>query len=565
MSPDVQMQWGVLVPLRDGIRLSATVYTPLAGTAPYPALFVMTPYVGQTYHDQALYFAAHGYAFLTVDVRGRGNSEGEFHPINEARDSHDVIEWLAAQSYCNGKVAMWGGSYSGYVQWAAIKELSARLTTIVPVAAPCRAVDSPMRNNIFAPYSIQWLTLVSGRTSQDKIFFENRAFWSGLFRRWYESGRSFKELDSFAGNPSALFQEWISHPQQGEYWDRYNPSAEEYGAVTIPVLTVTGIYDANQPGSLTHYREHMRNASTEARAKHYLVIGPWDHAGTRIPKAQFGGLCVGHASLLDVRKLHLDWYAWVMRGGPKPEFLQRSVAYYVMAADKWRYADSLDAITSHSMPLHLSSRGKTATDFLAGRLGTEPAGSGEPHQYVYDPRDLSRAELESGIDPDALTDQRMVRACVGKQLVYHSDPFENDTEVSGFCKLVAWLSIDQPDTDFRAWLYEIDPSGGSTLLTTDSMRARYRESLREAKLIRTADPLRYELDRFTFVSRLVRKGHRLRLVIGPINSIYSQRNYNGGGVVAEESMVDARPVTVRLFHDDRHASALYLPIGHPEV
>lgn len=565
MSSDVQMQWGVRVPLRNGIHLSATVYTPVAGYSPYPALFVMTPYVGQTYHDQALYFAAHGYAFLTVDVRGRGNSEGEFHPINEAHDSHDVIEWLAAQPYCNGKVGMWGGSYSGYVQWAATKELSQSLSTIVPVAAPCRGVDSPMRNNIFAPYSIQWLTLVSGRASQDKIFFENRVFWSALFRRWYRTGKPFRELDTFAGNPSALFQEWISHPQQGPYWDRYNPSAKEYGAVTIPILTITGAYDANQPGSLTHYREHMRNAPPGARAQHYLVIGPWDHAGTRVPKTEFGGIRVGPASLIDIRQLHLDWYAWVMRGGPKPKFLRSNVAYYVMVADKWRYADSLDAITSRSVPLYLSSLGNSPTVLNPGHLGAEPGDLGGPDQYVYDPHDMSHAELESGIDPDALTDQRMLHACAGKQLVYNSDPFERDTEVSGFCKLVAWLSIDQPDTDFRAWLYELDPEGGSTLLTMDSMRARYRESLRQARLILDTGPLRYELDRFTFVSRLVRRGHCLRLVIGPINSIYNERNYNAGGVVAEESMADARPATVRLFHDDQHVSVLYLPIGQPEA
>jgi uncharacterized protein len=97
------------------------------------------------------------------------------------------------------------------------------------------------------------------------------------------------------------------------------------------------------------------------------------------------------------------------------------------------------------------------------------------------------------------------------------------------------------------------------------MRARYREGLRTPKLITSAAPLLYDFQRFTFVSRTIRRGHRLRLVVAPlgrlIETTFSQKNYNGGGVVAEESVADARPVTVRLFHDSAHPSALYIPLG----
>src|SRR5690606_21049130 len=129
-----------------------------------------------------------------------------------------------------------------------------------------------------------------------------------------------------------------------------------------------------------------------------------------------------------------------------------------------------------------------------------------PDQYVYDPRDLSIAELETGIDTASLTDQRLIYGQRGKLLVYHSAPFERDTEISGFFKLSAWLAIDQPDTDFAVNVYEILPDGSSVLLTSDLKRARYRESLREAKLITTREPLKYDFDGFMFTSRLVRKG-----------------------------------------------------------
>ncbi|HEY2341233.1 MAG TPA: CocE/NonD family hydrolase C-terminal non-catalytic domain-containing protein, partial [Steroidobacteraceae bacterium] len=87
-------------------------------------------------------------------------------------------------------------------------------------------------------------------------------------------------------------------------------------------------------------------------------------------------------------------------------------------------------------------------------------------------------------------------------------PFEKDTEVSGFFKLTAWIAIDQPDTDFSVRLYEIREDGSAMLLTNEALRARYRESAREPKLIRTREPLRYDFERFTFVSQEVKKGSR---------------------------------------------------------
>ena len=62
---------------------------------------------------------------------------------------------------------------------------------------------------------------------------------------------------------------------------------------------------------------------------------------------------------------------------------------------------------------------------------------------------------------------------------------------------------------------------------------------------------------------MLRQGSRLRLVVGPVNSIYSQKNYNSGGDVSAESVRDARAVTVKLYHDRARPSALFVPIGQP--
>jgi putative CocE/NonD family hydrolase len=568
------MQWGVKIPLRDGVHLNATLYLPQAHEIPAPCVFTLTPYIGQRYHDQGMYFAAHGYPFLTIDVRGRGNSEGDFRPlIQEASDGYDVVEWLARQHYCNGQVAMWGCSYMGYAQWLTAKERPAHLATIVPGASPFPSIDFPMRNNISSTYIMQWLMLVAGRAAQDQIF-GNERFWRERVRQWLKSGTPFKQLDTFLENHSPTFQEWVAHPRPDDYWDRYNPTADDYARLSLPIMTITGIYDSDQPGALEHRRQHLKYTAAENRARHYLVIGPWDHAGTRAPQLEFCGIRVGPASLLDLAKLHLEWYAWTMRGGPKPSFLRKNVAYYVMGAETWRYADTLEAITAEHKRFYLDSTGSASHVFASGTLRNEP-GMGEADSYIYDPHDTSIAEVEAAatwplalrptFPTDDVRDQTLVFANEGKQLVYHSAPFESEAEISGFFNLSAWIAIDQPDTDLRATVHEIGFDGSSILLSSDCIRARWREGLREPKLITTKQPLRYDFEHFTFVSRRISEGSRLRLVLGPVHSIYFEKNYNSGGSVSEETMKDARAVTVKLFHDGSHPSALYVPLGHPEM
>jgi hypothetical protein len=236
-----------------------------------------------------------------------------------------------------------------------------------------------------------------------------------------------------------------------------------------------------------------------------------------------------------------------------------------MGAEEWRYAGSLEKVTAETKPLRLNSSGNPTQILNSGMLQAPESkrALAQPDHFVYDPRDVSTAELESHIDPNDLTDQRLLFAQEGRELIYHSDAFDRSTEVSGFFRLSAWIALDQPDTDLQAQIYEITANGRSILLTTDRIRARYRESLRVASLVTTRKPLLYEFNRFTFVSRQLAAGSRLRLVVGPINSIYTQKNYNSGKAVSDETLADARAVTVTLVHDPAHPSTLYVPLGQP--
>ena len=560
----VDFHWGVKIPLRDGVKLNATLYRPRGQAAPLPCVFTLTPYISGSYHDRGMYFAAHGYVFLTVDVRGRGNSEGQFTPLlQEARDGHDVVEWLAKQSYCDGKISMWGGSYAGYDQWATAKEFPPHLATIVPVASPYVGVDFPRRNNIAYPYDMQWLLLTAGRTGQEKIFGDD-AFWIDRFKQVYTQHLAFNTLDSVVGDPSPIFQGWVAHPAVDAYWDSYNPTAAQFAKIDLPILSITGQYDGDQPGAMRFYREHMAHASAHAKAQHYLIIGPWDHAGTRTPQAEMGGLKFGKASLLDLNDLHRQWYDWTMKSGSKPAFLKDRVAYYVLGegAEDWRYAPTLEAVTAQARPFYLDSHAGHANDvFDSGSLLPQTSASAQPDHYVYDPLDTSSLAVDSLNSPAYLTDQHWILQQSGKYLVYHTAPFPKAADIAGFFKLSAWIAIDQPDTDFHVAVFEIQPDGTNVFLSDDLMRARYRHSERKAELVTKGKIERYDFDRFTFVARRIQAGSRLRLVVAPVNSLYSEKNYNAGGVVADETGKDARTVTVDLYHDAEHPSALFVPMA----
>jgi uncharacterized protein len=569
---DYDVRWGVKIPLRDKVELNATLYLPPTpdGSVPKtPVVFTLTPYISDTYHVRGAYFASHGYVFALVDVRGRGNSAGDFEPFaNEPRDGHDVVEWLAQQPFCDGKVAMWGGSYAGFDQWATAKEFPPHLATIVPAAAAHPGYDYPSLNNIGYSYDMQWFTHTSGRTGQQNLFGDSK-FWRTKFLEGYKKHIAFSTLDSLVGNPSKNFQRVLKHPTPDAYYDAMVPSIEQFEKIALPILTITGQYDGDELGAMTYYRDHIANALPETRAKHFLIIGPWDHAGTRTPTDEVGGVKFGSAALLDLNDLHRQWYDWTMKKGLKPQFLKDQVAYYLLAPGnsgvngEWKYEKSFAELVANPTTFYLDSKSGDANGaFRSGFLSDKQPGGGND-EFVNDPMDTHRGEEIEGIEPNDKTaniDQRFA-LCIGKDgLVYHTAPLPKEIPLVGCPKVSLWMSIDTPDTDLEADLYEIQPDGTSIALWNVLRRLRYRDSLREAKLVKPGEIVKCDFDPGLFVARRLMKGSRLRLVIYSPNSIFWQKNYNSGGVVADETAKDAHTAHVKVYHDGQHASAIDLPL-----
>jgi uncharacterized protein len=574
---EYNLRWGVKIPMRDNVELNATLYFPKTPDGSFlktPVIFTLTPYISDTYHERGAYFASHGYAFALVDVRGRGNSAGEFEPFsNEPRDGHDVVEWLAKQPFCDGKVAMWGGSYAGFDQWATAKEFPPHLATIVPAAAAHPGLDYPSYNNIGLTYDVQWFTLTSGRAAQDNLFGDQK-FWRAKFLDAYKKHVAFKDLDTFIGNPSKNFQRILKHPMVDAYYDAMLPSREQFQKITQPILTITGQYDGDELGALTFYRDHMANASPEARAKHFLIIGPWDHAGTRTPTDEVAGVKFGPGAIVDLNDLHRQWYDWTIKAGPRPPFLKNQVAYYLLAPGNfgangdWKYTDDFAALIANPKTFYLQTgpamrNGVFASGFFAQSRPKEGVGMIPPGKFTYDPLDTYRGEFVEGVElkeKTAAIDQTFALSIGSDGLVYHSDPLPNETPLIGCPAVSLWVSIDTPDVDLECDLYEIQPDGTSIALWSDQRRLRYRESLREAKLIGPGEIVRCDFNPGLFVARRLMKGSRLRLVVTAVNSISWQKNYCSGGVVANETAKDARTCHVQIYHDATHASTIQLPL-----
>lgn len=556
----VSFSWGQKIPLRDGVKLNGTVFKPRVMAQPLPVIFTFTPYVADSYQNRAMYFARHGYVYVLVDVRGRGNSEGRFTPLeNDGRDGYDVVEWLAKQPWCNGKVAMWGGSYAGYDQWATAKEMPPHLATIVPAAAAYPGVDFPGRNNISNPYWMQWLSFVSGTTSNATLF-GDAEFWRQNFVTLYEHYLPFQRLDSVAGNATTAWKTLLQHPTPDAYWDAMVPTAAQYQQLNIPILTITGHFDGDQFGALAYYRRHMQYGNPAAKQNHYLLVGPYDHPGTRTPVGALGGLKFSPAAVLDLNQLHKEWYDWTMKGGPKPSFLRKRVACYVMGQEVWKYADDIESLTNQQQVLYLNSTpGQGHDGFTAGVLtATKPGSELAPDNFTYNPLDNSFVN-DTLVDANYLLEQRHALALADKGLLYQSAPFAEDTEVTGQLKLSAWLALNVPDTDVEVDVYEIRADGTSIFLTQDVQRARYRESLRKAHLVKPGAINLYTFNTFSFFSRTIQRGSRLRLVLRSPDPLDYARNYNGGGNPVAESGKDARIAIISVYHDARHPSSLELP------
>jgi putative CocE/NonD family hydrolase len=568
---DLIIDWQARIPMRDGVTLSAKIYRP-KNAPPSPAIFTMTPYGLDIEHNDAFYFARRGFPVVMIDNRGRGDSEGVFIPdIVDIEDCPDALKWIAKQPWCDGRVGMYGGSYTGQNQWFTLRSNLPQLHTIVPAKAPLLSHDYVFRGPIKWSHIWFWDILTSGQDTNFAIYYE-KAYFAQKLHRWCKDCASFSDLYGYldfeldAPNARKLV---ARQTHDTAAWANHDFTPEQYAAINIPILTLAGSYDDSQRGSLYTYRQHLKHGKPEVVKNHFVVVGPWDHAALSAPRREITGLTFGEASMVNLLQLQVDWYNFVFNGGARPELLKKNAAYYLMGAEEWRWTDRLETVADERRVLYLDSNGSANDVYNSGRLQTELPQHSSPDTFIYDPLDTRFGDLELDVGEinytntlveNWITDQRFALNLFGAGLVYHGEPFAEDTELTGWMKLVVYLSLDVPDTDFEVIVSEVTAGGQHIRLTGDEMRLRYREGRDKEVFAEAGKIYRLEFDGFTFFSRLITKGSRLRLVFKSPNSIFTIKNYNGGGVVENESGKDARTAHIMLYHDATYPSFLELPV-----
>jgi len=546
------------VPMRDGIHLSANVYLPISEVSSFPVILIYTPYVNDEAVERGMYFAKNGYVFVTLDLRGRGNSEGEYQPfIKDGIDGYDAIKWISAQAWCNGNIGMMGGSYRGMVQWMTLKNAPRALKTIVPTAAVGPGIDFPKFGGIFYNYALQWLNFTGGKSRNNNLF-GNDDFWEDKASKKFEGFIPFKDWDILAlGERNPIFQTWISHPDFDNYWKSLYPTPSEYESFNIPILTITGYFDGDQPGALKYYEDHMQFGNQKAKSNHYLILGPWSHAGTRKPVTELGGLVFGENSKLDMNKLHLDWFNWTLKKGEKPAFLKKRISYYMMNDNEWKYSNQLEDISNDSLTYYLSSPESNAELLIdPGYLTSKRPSSTDLDIIINDPLDTdvlpSYEEADFYKAPIPLEQKG--------RLVYVSSVLETDTSIVGQFEVGLHLSLNVPDTDLSVELYAIDQIGETTYLGTDELRLRYRNGLDNPELIVPGEIQFYRFDTPYLTALKVKKGSRFVLIISGLNSSYLQKNYNSGKDVSLETEKDAKTAKIKLHLSPENTSYIKIPI-----
>jgi len=541
----------VLIPVGEGVTLSAHLARRRGAEPRLPTAMLFTIYTQPARNrSQALQAAARGYAGIVVDARGKRLGTGTAAPYEtEGRDAHAVIDWISRQPWSDGRVGMYGGSYSGFAAWAAAGHRHPALKTIVPYVAAIPGLGLPMENNVFLSANYAWPFYVANTRLLDDATYDQHERWSHLADAWYTSGRPYRDIDQIDGTPNPWLQRWLRHPDYDAYWQDMVPYGAQFAEIAIPVLSITGYYDDGQISALQYLKEHYRH---RPNADHTLLIGPYDHFGAQsATKAlELRGYTVDPVAQFDTPAITFQWLDHVLRGAPRPALLADRINYQLMGANQWGHAPSLDAAADAPMTLYLST--STDGDGTRHRLSqTLPAAGTFLSQQV----DLADRSTRQG----AYYPSPIVRDALepGPGLVFASAPFAQPVDIVGTFSGVLNLRINKRDVDLSVVLHEQLADGRLMQLSYFVGRASHARDMTTRTLLVPGDWTEVPFERTRMTARRTAPGSRLVVVVDVLKDPMHQVNHGTGRDVSDESVADAgEPLRI----DWRSDSLIRIPV-----
>jgi putative CocE/NonD family hydrolase len=542
----VLLERGVPCRLSDGVTLYSDHYYP-SGGGQNPTLLMRQPYgrdiASTVVYAHPAWFARQGYNVVIQDVRGRGDSEGEFYPFrHEARDGAETIAWLRTRPESNGSIGMYGFSYQGLTQLLAAAEQPEGLVCIAPAMTACDLYHGwfyqggALRLSSTLGWGLQLLKADARRLKLCEASDLLERSWQNLPAQFLHSPYASHPALQCDALPTYL-RDWIEHDRPGDYWAALDVS-RTLAKIDIPALHLTGWYDTYLRGSIDGF------LAMNAHAAHqYLLAGPWIHIpwGDRI-----GPHSLGVEANLDTDVLLLRWFNHWLKG--TGEFAaEPAIRHFALNEGRWHSADRFPEPTQ---TLYLHSAGRANSSKGDGKLSHEPPLlQSPPDLFVHDPEVPVAAP---GIGPA----NQAVLELGNNILIYTSATLGDSLHVFGTVQFEIYFATSAQQADLVATLICVKPSGEASFIAIGCARSSYL--FKDSYVCDRTHLWRFALEP---TSCVFAEGERLRIEIAA--SAYPLFDLNPGTDIAPRN-ADSwtwRRSTHSIFHDAQHPSLIRLPIA----
>lgn len=530
----------ILIKTKDGASISALCVRKNSVKVKQSAILSFTIYARKTDINKAIEAADRGYVGVVAYSRGKRYSTSKIIPYEyDGADVNEVIDWICKQSWSNQKVAMYGGSYNGFTQWAATKKLHPALKTIVPSAAAAPGLDVPMTNNVVMSFTFPWTYYVANNAFLDTADYNNNKKWNDLNRKWFETGAAYPLLDSLAGRPiNSIFRKWLAHPSYDQYWQAMIPYQQDFSKINIPILSTTGYYDGGQIGALYYLREHYK---FNPKAEHYLIIGPYGHFGAQgFPAAVYNGYTIDQVANIPIHDIIYEWFDYILKGAPKPAILKNKINYQVMSDNTWKHRSSIKNMANDSLTFYLSN------DIANNNYRLENK----------KPSTLGFVEQEIDFKDRNNTNSYYWARNIVYDTLYHngqlyiSEPLKVPLEISGAFTGNMEIIINKMDMDYSVVLFEITPEGKYFYLSYYMGRASYADDPSKRKLLIPNQKINIPFKNTYVTSKKLNIGSRIAILVNINKNSDEQINYGTGKEVNLETIADATfPLKVKWFNN----------------
>jgi putative CocE/NonD family hydrolase len=568
---DIRVLSNLRVPMRDGVHLAADVYLP-AGATDVPVILTRTPYdaASDRFISLGVYFASRGYAVVSEDCRGCYRSEGaEFRPwFDDALDGYDTLEWLSHQSWCSGRVGMWGPSYMGYDQWLVAPLRHPVLKALVPQVTP----SDYWRQGAY----VMGATFLMMNDLMMLLWASSRAM--SIRTDLYDHQRVLETLPLVDADIVAVgrrvpwFQDWLAHPTYDDYW-RSISNEDKFGEMEVAAFNQCGWYDAYPGSAFINFNGLVQEGRSEfVRNNQKVLIGPWSHSLNHSPgllqhdvisRTTLGDCDFGPSSLYPLAEEQSRWFDYYLKGIDNGVAQEPPVQIFVMGINEWRTAPTWPLPGTTFCSWYLDSGGSANSLLGDGRLLADPPERSVPDCFTYDPErpvpslggnhSMQTWEHILTVGP---VDQRPLERR-DDVLVYRGAPLERDLCVTGPVIVKLFVSSSAPDTDFTARLIDHYPGGYAQNICEGIVRARYRDSWSTPSLMAPGEVYELTID-LQVTSNVFRRGHRIGLDISSSNFPRYDRNLNTG--LNNNTTSEVRVAQQTVYHDAAHPSRLILPI-----